>query len=173
MRQFPAASSVTAFIAVALLAFSSASCSEVANAIAGPTSTSAKYSAGSLEQDTHSKVNDYRSGRGLAALAWNDALAGQARQHSANMANGATAFGHDGFTARVDAIVQVMSISGAAENLAMTSGISDPAGAVVTGWLNSASHKPHIEGDFDLTGVGVAMSSGGSIYFTQMFVKSK
>jgi len=173
MRRVPGTSPAAFIAALAILALSSAGCSNVANALAGPTSASAKYTTGGLEQETYSKVNSYRTSQGLCALAWNDALASQARQHSADMANGVSGFGHDGFSARVDAIVQVVAISGAAENLAMTSGLSDPAGAVVSGWLSSPTHKPQIEGNFDLTGVGVAFASNGSIYFTQMYAKSR
>jgi uncharacterized protein YkwD len=176
MRRYHLLPSAASLAALTLLSLSAVSCSQIANALASPTSgtgssAASSYSATALEQQVYAKINDYRVSRGMSVLAWNDAVAAQARQHSSNMANGLVAFGHDGFNDRVNAIAQALAISSAAENLAMSSGLSDPAGTVVNGWLGSASHKPHIEGDFDVTGVGVAIASNGSIYFNQMFAK--
>jgi uncharacterized protein YkwD len=42
---------------------------------------------------------------------------------------------------------------------------------VVEGWLNSPGHKRNIEGDFTLTGIGVAKNNKGIIYYTQIFTK--
>ena len=48
-----------------------------------------------------------------------------------------------------------------------------PMGAreVVDGWLHSPGHRRNIEGDFRLTGIGLAEGSNGMIYFTQIFVR--
>jgi uncharacterized protein YkwD len=40
---------------------------------------------------------------------------------------------------------------------------------VVDGWLKSPGHKRNIEGDFTLTGIGIASDKQGNIYFTQIF----
>jgi uncharacterized protein YkwD len=178
MRRIRGLASAALLSAAGLMVWSSASCSKGASTPASPTTTTvssavASYTASSLEQQTHARVNAYRVANALAALGWNDAVAEQARKHSSDMASGAAAFGHDGFSDRVTAIGRTMALSGAAENVAMTSGLSDPASAVVTGWLNSATHKPNIDGDYGLTGIGVAISSSGSIYFTQIFVKAR
>lgn len=142
-----------------------------------PTSPSAPQTSNAteatLEQQTHAKVNDYRTTKGLASLAWSDVIAEQARQHSKNMATGATGFGHDGFSTRISVIAQTIPYTSAAENVAMTSRRSDPATDVVNGWLNSAGHKANIEGNFNVTGVGVASASNGSLYFTQIFIKAR
>jgi uncharacterized protein YkwD len=178
MRRIPGLASAVLLIAAGLTASSSASCSKATSSPASPTTSTvatgvAAYTASSLEQQIHAKINAYRVANALAALGWNDAVAEQARKHSSDMASGAVSFGHDGFSDRVTAIGQAIALSGAAENVAMASGLSDPATAVVTGWLNSATHKPNIDGDFGLTGIGVAISSSGSIYFTQIFVKAR
>ncbi len=178
MRRVPGLASAASLAAAGLMAWSSASCSKGASTPSSPTTTTvasavATFTAAALEQQVHAKINAYRTSSGLAALTWNDAVAEQARRHSSSMAGGSSAFGHDGFTDRVIAIGQAIAVAGASENVAMTSGLSDPAAAVVTGWLNSATHKPNIDGDFGLTGVGVAVSSSGSIYFTQIFVKAR
>jgi uncharacterized protein YkwD len=42
---------------------------------------------------------------------------------------------------------------------------------VVDGWLNSPGHRRNIEGNFKLTGIGLARGSRGMIYFTQIFTR--
>jgi uncharacterized protein YkwD len=42
---------------------------------------------------------------------------------------------------------------------------------VVDGWLNSPGHRRNIEGDFRLTGIGIAKRSDGMVYFTQIFIR--
>lgn len=126
-----------------------------------------------VERQTYSKVNDYRTSRGLTALSWNDAVAEQARLHSVDMASGASAFGHDGFDSRMHAIVRSVAWTGVAENVFMLLNFPDPAAVAVRGWLDSPGHKENIEGDYDVTGVGIARSENGTLYFTQIFVKSK
>ena len=57
------------------------------------------------------------------------------------------------------------------ENVAMNNS-PIPAQVVVRGWINSEGHKKNMEGDYDLTGVGIARSRNGSWYFTQIFVST-
>ena len=170
----PRSLSVIALTTLAsLLAYS---CSKDSGTPSTPSSGSATTSApteAALEQQTHAKINDYRTSKGLAAMTWNEVIAEQARQHSKNMASGATAFGHDGFSARTSAISQTISWASAAENVAMASATSDPAATVVNEWLNSSGHKANIEGNYNLTGIGVARASNGSVYVTQIFIKSR
>ena len=127
----------------------------------------------SLEQETHAKVNAYRASRGLAALAWNESIAEQARRHSRNMAKGTAGFGHDGFDTRAHDRVKMVPWSSVGENVFMLLNLPDPAAVAVAGWVDSEGHRENIEGDFDQTGVGVARASDGSLYFTQIFIKSK
>ena len=125
-----------------------------------------------LEQATFDSINAHRTSIGLAKLNWSGVMADQARGHSEAMADGRVNFSHDGFSARVDAIKKEITIGGAGENVAMNWGSTDPVGVAVSGWLNSTGHKANIEGDYDLTGVGVAKSSEGKYYLTQIFAKS-
>ena len=57
------------------------------------------------------------------------------------------------------------------ENVAMNNS-PIPAQVAVRGWINSEGHKKNMEGDYDLTGVGIARSRNGSWYFTQIFVST-
>lgn len=127
----------------------------------------------SLEQQTLTRINAYRSSIGLAGLKWNEAVAHQARRHSHDMASGASAFGHDGFDARMHDLVKSVAWTGVAENVFMLLNLPDPAAVAVNGWIDSPGHRHNIEGDYDLTGVGIARAEDGSLYFTQIFVRSK
>ena len=123
----------------------------------------------------HELINQHRVDQGLDTLYWNDVIADQCYEHSQDMADGVVPFGHDGFTERVDNIAQELgiSVSAAGENVAYNMGMNDPAQAAVTAWLNSPGHRANIEGDYHLTGVGVACPDDDSItfYFTQIFIK--
>lgn len=141
---------------------------KAATAAAAPRTIAA---ADSFEASAHAQINQYRASKGLPALAWNAALADQARQHSAAMANGQTAFGHDGFDGRVKG--SGVTYQGAAENVAYNQGYSDPVGEAVKGWLKSPGHLQNIEGDYDTAGLGIARNARGEIYFTQVFVRSR
>ena len=114
-------------------------------------------------------VNLHRKSIGRKALELNNVESSLAVQHSINMVSYKTPFGHDGLNERAKIISkQLGKISVAAENVAsgdMT------AKEVVDGWLNSPGHKRNIEGDFTLTGIGVAKNNKGIIYYTQIFTK--
>ena len=166
MRRHPTI--VTLLLAVPLVAcLASPSAGQVSAAV------SSAASPASLERQTHDRINAYRYSKGLASLKWSDAIAEQARRHSRNMATGATAFGHDGFDARMHELVQSVMWTGVAENVFMLLNLPDPAAVAVGGWIDSPGHRQNIEGDYDLTGVGIARAEDGSLYFTQIFVKSK
>jgi uncharacterized protein YkwD len=122
-----------------------------------------------VERQTFSDVNAYRARKRLPALAWNELIADQARRHSLEMASGKARFGHGGFSGRLATIGRVISWRQAAENVAVDRTVD---GAMEL-WLKSRGHRKDIEGDFDLTGVGTARGKGGSIYFTQIFIKSR
>jgi uncharacterized protein YkwD len=122
-----------------------------------------------LEQQTYSTINAYRLSKRRPALEWSDVVARQARQHSQMMALGKAPFGHSGFDKRIATIRQSQPWRRAGENVA----INRTAADVVQRWLKKRSHRSNIEGDFDLTGVGAAVARDGSVFFTQIFIKSK
>ena len=129
--------------------------------------------ASSLEQQTHELINAVRKGQGLQALAWNDAIAGEAKIHSLNMAAGAVSVGHDGFDARAEAIGKKVAWVSIGENVAYNQGYADPVAKAVEGWMKSDGHRHNILGDFNLTGIGVAINDQGEYFFTQIFAQSE
>ena len=57
------------------------------------------------------------------------------------------------------------------ENIAFNLGARRPARTAMEGWMESKGHRDNIlEGRYTRTGVGVALSAGGGLYFTQVFL---
>lgn len=122
-----------------------------------------------IEQSFVDEVNRYRQSLHLKPLVLNDVLTQQARMHSTNMAKGRIAFGHTGFPGRAKAIRSYLSVLEISENLAVNQGYADPVSVAFQTLMASPGHRKNIEGDFDMTGIGVAKSSDGRFFFTQMF----
>lgn len=133
-------------------------------------STTSTPSNNQMVADILQLVNEHRRSKGLSALTLNNIISAEAEKHSQRMASGRTPLGHDGFDARVQSITKQIggSISRSAENVAYG---SRTAQQVVSGWLNSPGHRQNIEGQFNLTGIGVARNNKGEWYYTQLFIK--
>ncbi len=115
-------------------------------------------------------VNEHRSKIGLKPLIFNNAINKEALGHSQNMASGSVAFGHDGFEQRAERLRKAIpNANGTGENVAYGSRTAED---VVKMWLNSPGHRKNIEGKFNLTGIGIAKSADGTLYYTQMFIKN-
>ena len=114
-------------------------------------------------------VNAHRRSKGLRPLQANSYISSIALEHSRDMLYGRTPFGHEGLRDRIDRISKRLGpVHMGAENVA-----SGPMSAreVVNGWLHSPGHRRNIEGDFNLTGIGLAQRRDGVIYFTQIFTR--
>lgn len=123
----------------------------------------------SMSADILRYVNEHRRSIGLRPLQADSYISSVALGHSRDMLTGRTPFGHEGFRDRIDLLRKHLGpLHVAAENVA-----SGPMTAreVVNGWLHSPGHRRNIEGDFRLTGIGVATARNGMIYFTQIFAK--
>ena len=124
------------------------------------------------EEKIHQLVNQHRAQVKLSPLSLRSEISGVARVHSQNMANGTVEFGHDGFQERATQIYKMIAFQKTAENVAMNN-TPYPCRAAIQGWLRSRGHKQNIEGGYNLTGIGVAQSTGGGYYFTQIFLISR
>ena len=123
-----------------------------------------------VETAVHDGVNRHRTSLGLPALALDPTLSALAREHSAAMAAGTVAFGHDGFERRADAALGRIGVTQMAENVAMNN--FPPATAadrVVRGWIASPGHRRNLEGRYTLSGVGAASNGAGEIFVTQLY----
>lgn len=114
-------------------------------------------------------VNLHRYSIGLSLLQLNKVESTVAAQHSRDMASGRVPFGHTGLQSRVNIITrQIGPVTATGENVAL--GQRSPK-EVVADWLQSPGHRRNIEGDFKLTGIGLARDDKGLIYYTQIFTR--
>lgn len=121
-----------------------------------------------MEQAVVSQINKYRQSRGLSPLKMNAAISQEARKHSQDMANHRVPFGHQHFISRIHHLrTAIKGSNSGAENVAYNYKTVD---AVVSGWLRSSGHKRNIDGNYNLTGVGIARDKYGKLYFTQIFL---
>ncbi len=125
---------------------------------------------GNMEASILNYVNEHRRSLGKSSLEMNAEANRQAYQHSKDMANRKTGFGHEGFDERMAVIKKKTGwITASAENVAYG---QLSAKEVVKGWLNSPGHKKNIEGDYRFTGIGVYTDKKGIIFFTQIFFRN-
>lgn len=122
-----------------------------------------------LETQILALINKYRAEHKLPPLELFNTINSAAEKHSADMANKKVPFGHAGFDARIDGLLDnIKGAEAAAENVAYG---PTSAEEVVKMWLNSSGHRKNIEGNFNLTGIGIAQDKNGRPYYTQIFVK--
>ncbi len=156
-----------------------------------------KIVVASLEKKIHARINDERRKQGLAALEWDDALAGIARGHSRDMEK-RNYFSHNSpegrdFASRYAAgnyecgvrVGQVIYTG--AENI-FQNNLYDSvtvlngkeyfdwnsedkiAETTVAGWMQSPGHRKNIlTPHWGKEGIGISISSDGKVYITQNF----
>ena len=139
--------------------------------VAQGSSSSSAFAA--MEQSVHQQVNQYRKSKNLPPLTFDATIAQQSRNHSEAMAKGQVPFSHNGFDSRVQAIAKSIPYRSAAENVAYNMGYSKPDAQAVEGWIKSTGHRRNMEGDFNLTGIGISKNAKGEYYFTQIFIKRR
>jgi uncharacterized protein YkwD len=115
-------------------------------------------------------INEYRQKHGLSPLKMDNRIIKEAKNHSIDMANHTMPFGHKYFMSRIDRLhAQIKHSNAGAENVAYN---YKDAQDVVKNWVRSPGHKKNIEGNYDLTGIGIARDAKGKIYFTQIFLRT-
>ncbi|UNU22719.1 CAP domain-containing protein [Microcoleus vaginatus] len=124
-----------------------------------------------LEKAVNEQINQYRASKKLPPLSIDPRISQVARIHSEDMAKGKVTFSHEGFEGRAKAIT--IPYKSVAENLAYNFGYNDPVRNAVEGWIKSDGHRKNMEGQFNVTGIGVAKNAKGEYYFTQLFVRSR
>jgi uncharacterized protein YkwD len=126
-----------------------------------------------LEQRCLDEVNRIREAKGLAPFRFSEDLLRVARDHSRRMAE-ENFFAHedpDGDTVRqrVDRANIRWRMIG--ENLAYSTGYTNPVAASMTGWMGSPGHRKNIlDPDFRLSAIGVWIAPSGTVYFTEIFL---
>lgn len=113
-------------------------------------------------------VNKHRAAQYLSTLQINPHIQVMATQHAQDMANESISFGHNNFQDRARTLLSKLRGTSAAENVAL--GDKD-ANTIVKSWLNSSGHRNNIEGEFNLTGIGIAQGKNQQMYYCQIFIK--
>lgn len=113
-------------------------------------------------------INKHRAAQYLPIFEINPYIQVMATQHAQEMANETVSFGHDNFEDRARTLITKLGGTSAAENVAL--GEKD-ASAIVNSWLDSSGHRNNIEGDFNLTGIGIAESKDQRMFYCQIFIK--
>ena len=129
--------------------------------------------ANSFERQAFNMINAERAKYRLPPLAWDGQLCRVARGHSENMGR-RNFFDHEApdgsnLLNRIDASGVAWRSLG--ENIAYNQGQVDPVRAAVEQWLQSPKHRANIlRGNFTHTAVGVARTTDGRVYLTQVFI---
>jgi uncharacterized protein YkwD len=137
-------------------------------------SPSASRDIESLEQQCLDEINDIRRVRHLRPLSMLEDLLPVARQYSRRMAE-ERFFSHTdpegrSVRERVDEAEIKWRMLG--ENLAYANGYINPVAASLRGWMESPGHRRNIlDPDYSKTAIGVWVSSNGTVYFTEIFLK--
>lgn len=129
--------------------------------------TAKSYNHSAFELELLDLLNDYRVSNGLNALSTIEHISYVSAGHddymiAINEAN------HDNFNDRKVNMQQVLGAVRVGENVAY--GFSTPQ-AVLNAWIQSASHRANLEGDYTHFGIAVKENSEGKKYFTNIFIK--
>jgi uncharacterized protein YkwD len=126
-----------------------------------------------MEKSILQQINQYRQSRQLPPLTLDARISAQAKIHSQDMAKGKVPFSHQGFEQRVSVISRQIPYRAAAENVAFNQGYANPVEQAVEGWIKSEGHRVNIEGQYNLTGIGVVKNAKNEYYFTQLFINRR
>ena len=121
----------------------------------------------SVEVELLELFNAHRSQVGLSSLEISEEAYAFAVDHNDHMiAKGKIS--HDNFNERASNLAEVTGAINIKENVAKSYTSAEKA---LNGWLNSASHRKTIEGDFTHTSISVKADENGKLYYTQLFLK--
>jgi uncharacterized protein YkwD len=134
-------------------------------------------SVATIEQQVFKLINAQRAKNGLDELQWNESLAELARVHSRDMAN-VKFFSHRGSDgSMIDDRADRLGLGvwrSIGENIAYMRGYDDPASLAVEKWLESSAHRNNLLGpNWKESAVGVAVTSDGTYYMTEVFLVRK
>ena len=96
-------------------------------------------------------TNEFRKKNKLPAVQWSQELCDVGLEHSKNMGDGKVPFGHQGFDKRCKSVR--FSFKSMAENVALSTGHSDPAKIAVEGWINSPGHRKNLLSASNVCGI--------------------
>ena len=136
-------------------------------ASSAPATSRAATVADRITQDLLGRLNAERKARGLAALSWDDALAGMAGDWARHMAS-TNDFSHRDLGS-ASALPGISKFSALGENIAWAEGYPNEGNQLHIGWMRSAGHRSNmLQPGFDSVGIAV-VCSGGRAWAVQNF----
>lgn len=123
------------------------------------------------EKKIHQLINQYRISINLLPLELDERISQIVREHSEAMVNKKIPFGNCGFEERIRKIARFFPNKAASENVASYHGNPVSEEIIVQFWLKSAKHRKIIQGDYNLTGIGIAQNSDDKYYIIQIFIR--
>ncbi|MEZ4809683.1 MAG: CAP domain-containing protein [Allomuricauda sp.] len=120
-----------------------------------------------MEDELLDLVNEHRVSIGASVLQNSPSSYKYAQEHNEYMISH-SALSHDNFQSRAAKIAEETNAVEISENVAR---YYTSAEKTLEGWLNSASHKEALEGEFTHTTLSVQLDKEGRPYFTQIFIK--
>ncbi len=111
-------------------------------------------------------INARRASAGLAPVADHGGLESLARAHASAMAASNALFHSSNLSAKIATVVP--GWQGVGENV----GVGDSLASVNAMFMQSATHRANILGNFNLAGVGVITGPDGRVWVTQMFARA-
>lgn len=128
----------------------------------------AAVSYSTMETEILNLVNDHRNSIGLSTLNTLTIISGVADGHTEYMIE-VGAVSHDNFSKRSQTLMSQADAITVGENVAY--GFSSAQG-VVSGWLNSSSHRKVIENpNYTHFGISTQVNNENRNYFTHIFIK--
>jgi len=124
-----------------------------------------------IEQKIHQLINQYRILKNLSILVFDERISQVAQEHSEAMANKKVPFENFELKERIREIAMFLPNNTASENVAFYQGNPINEDIVVQFWLKSAKHRKTIQGNYNLTGIGIAKNSDDNFYITQIFIR--
>ncbi|MEW5675445.1 CAP domain-containing protein [Flavobacterium enshiense] len=125
------------------------------------------YSYSDIELEVARLINDYRVSQGLNPLEKINHISNVSEDHDQYMIANNT-LSHALFAQREDNLKATLGAVAVGENVAYNYATAQ---SVVMAWLNSASHKSNIEGNYTHFGIAIRANAEGKMYFTNMFIR--
>ena len=119
-----------------------------------------------MEGELLDLINAYRSNMGAKVLENSASSYKYAQAHNDYMIS-KNSLSHDNFEERASKIAEETNAKSVSENVAR---FYPTAQQALDGWLNSASHKAALEGNYTHTTLSVQLDKAGRPYFTQIFI---
>jgi uncharacterized protein YkwD len=144
------------------------SCSSDSESVSNTSNETVKsYTHSNLELELLDEVNTYRVSIGLNPLEIIEHISYKSSEHNDYMLS-TQSVTHEGFDQRKSNLQAVLGAYRVGENVAFA---YSTAQATVTAWINSASHKANLEGDYTHFGASIKTDDQGRKYYTNMFIK--